>query len=60
MPASAPCFVAKAIFSADEAQAMTRAPINLPISIAARPTPPEAPSTASVSPALRPARFFKA
>ncbi len=31
---------------------MTRAPSALPISIAARPTPPAAPSTRSVSPAL--------
>src|SRR5207302_473706 len=34
-----------------EAQATTRAPSALPISIAARPTPPAAPSTSSVSPA---------
>ena len=40
-----------ASFSSDDAQAMTRAPISLPISMAARPVPPAAPSTASVSPA---------
>ena len=32
---------------------MTRAPISLPSSTAARPTPPAAPSTASVSPRLQ-------
>ena len=41
-----------ASLSSDDAQAITRAPISLPISIAASPVPPEAPSTASVSPAL--------
>jgi len=47
-------------FSADDAQAITRAPISLPSSTAARPTPPAAPSTASVSPARNCARSFSA
>ena len=46
--------------SSDDAQAITRAPISLPISIAASPVPPEAPSTASVSPDLSLARSFSA
>ncbi len=52
MPSSAPCCLAKASFSGDEAQAITRAPMILPISMAAKPVPPDAPSTASVSPAF--------
>ena len=38
-------------FSSDDTAATTRAPIALPISTAARPTPPAAPSTSNVSPA---------
>ena len=37
MPSSAPCSRANASFSADDAQAITRAPMILPSSIAARP-----------------------
>jgi hypothetical protein len=43
MPSSAPCLRAKASFSLDEATAMTRAPMSLPISTAASPAPPAAP-----------------
>ena len=43
--------------SALPAAAMTRAPRSLPISMAARPTPPAAPSTSSVSPAARRPRW---
>ena len=53
MPSSAPCSRAKASLSPDEATAITRAPISLAISTAARPAPPAAPSTATVSPGLR-------
>ena len=52
MPASAPCCLQTASLSALDAQAITVAPIALPISIAASPTPPAAPSTSRVSPAL--------
>src|SRR6185295_3811124 len=51
MVSSAPWARHTASLSSDEAQAITRAPRILPISIAARPTPPAAPSTSSVSPA---------
>ena len=44
---------ANASFSSDDAHAITRAPISLPSSTAARPMPPDAPSTASVSPGLQ-------
>ena len=47
-------------FSALEAAAITRAPMALPISTAARPTPPEAPSTSRVSPGCRLARCLSA
>ena len=43
-----------------EAAAMTRAPMALPISTAARPTPPEAPSTSRVSPGLSSPRCLRA
>ena len=43
---------ANSSFSGEEAQAITFAPMILPSSMAARPTPPDAPSTASVSPAF--------
>src|SRR6266850_95543 len=52
MPASAPCSRQTASLSSLEAQAMTRAPSALPISIAASPTPPAAPRTRTVSPAF--------
>ena len=44
----------------DDAAAITRAPIALPSSTAAEPTPPAAPSTSSVSPGFSAARSFSA
>ena len=55
-PRAAPCARANASLSSVEAQAITRAPISRPSSTAASPTPPEAPSTASVSPGFSWAR----
>ena len=42
------------------AAAITRAPMALPISTAARPTPPDAPSTSRVSPGCRLPRCLRA
>ena len=56
----APALRAAASFSGDEAAAMTVAPIALPISTAARPTPPPAPNTNRVSPGFRSARCLRA
>ena len=47
-------------FSSVEATPITLAPISLPIWIAAMPVAPEAPSTASVSPAFSSPRCFSA
>jgi hypothetical protein len=58
--ASAPIDLQKSHFSSLDAAAMTRAPSTLPIWIAAVPTPPAAPSTSSVSPALSWARSSRA
>ena len=60
MSSSAPCSLQMASFSALDAAAMTRAPISLPSWIAARPTPPAAPSTSSVSPGFICARSASA
>ena len=56
MVASAPCARHTASFSSLDAAAITRAPSALPISIAASPTPPAAPSTSMVSPSFSAAR----
>src|SRR3954469_18074904 len=56
MCSSAPWLRHTASFSSLDAHAITRAPSALPISIAARPTPPAAPRTSSVSPAFNAAR----
>ena len=57
---AAPCSRHNASFSSVEAAAMTAAPICAPSSTAARPTPPAAPRTSSVSPACSAARSFSA
>jgi len=58
--ASAPMDLQSAHFSSFDAAAMTRAPITLPIWIAAVPTPPAAPRTSSVSPDFIAARSTSA
>src|SRR6266481_7122475 len=60
MSSSAPCSRQTASFSGVDAAAITRAPMILPSSTAARPTPPAAPRTRSVSPSRRCARSFSA
>ena len=49
--------LASARLSCEPAVAMTVAPIAFPTSTAARPTPPAAPCTSSVSPSRSPARY---
>ena len=60
MVASAPMDLHSSHFSSVEAAAMTRAPMALAIWIADVPTPPAAPSTSTVSPALSCARSTSA
>ena len=59
-PSSAPCCLHKSIFSWVDAAAITFAPIALPSSTVARPTPPAAPRTKRVSPSLSSALCLRA
>ena len=59
-PSSAPCVIHKSILSCVDAAAITFAPMALPSSTVASPTPPAAPRTSKVSPSFNSALCFKA